>query len=52
MIQKLNSVSSPGVITSKKLGAVLRALGQNPTEAELLQMLNSAVQIKSAEKLI
>mmetsp|Transcript_46194 Transcript_46194/g.122463 ORF Transcript_46194/g.122463 Transcript_46194/m.122463 type:complete len:156 (+) Transcript_46194:52-519(+) len=29
-----------GVITLKKLGNVLRALGQNPTEAELITMLN------------
>ncbi|XP_040578970.1 calmodulin-alpha isoform X2 [Lepeophtheirus salmonis] len=29
-----------GVITSKELGAVLRHIGQNPTEAELQDMVN------------
>jgi len=29
-----------GLITSKELGVVMRSLGQNPTEDELLQMLN------------
>ena len=29
-----------GVITSKELGTVMRTLGQNPTEAEIRDMIN------------
>ncbi|KAG7531187.1 hypothetical protein FFLO_04546 [Filobasidium floriforme] len=29
-----------GIITSKELGTVMRSLGQNPTEAELQEMVN------------
>ena len=40
-----------GVITVKKLGNVLRALGQNPTEAELYAMLNDSVMTYSKNEL-
>uniref|UniRef100_A0A2K5HYF3 EF-hand domain-containing protein n=1 Tax=Colobus angolensis palliatus TaxID=336983 RepID=A0A2K5HYF3_COLAP len=32
-----------GTITTKKLGAVMTSLGQNPTEAELQDMINEEV---------
>jgi EF-hand domain pair len=35
-----NTDSSPGQITTKELGTVMRSLGQNPSESELQDMIN------------
>lgn len=37
---RLSSVDGDGTITAKELGVVMRSLGQNPTEAELQDMVN------------
>lgn len=37
---KLFDDDDSGTITSKELGTILRQLGQNPTEAELQDMIN------------
>ena len=36
-----------GTITTKELGTVMRSLGQNPTEAELADILNKAAVVKA-----
>ena len=33
-----------GTITTKELGIVMRSLGQNPTDAELMDMVNEVDQ--------
>lgn len=37
---RLSSADGDGTITAKELGIVMRSLGQNPTEAELQDMVN------------
>jgi hypothetical protein len=39
-IEPLWLADGDGIITSKELGTVMRSLGQNPTEAELQEMVN------------
>jgi Ca2+-binding EF-hand superfamily protein len=38
-----------GTITTKELGTVMRSLGQNPTEAELQDMINEVNYILTLE---
>ena len=37
---KMYDKNSDGCITTKELGEVMRSLGENPTEAELLHIIN------------
>jgi Ca2+-binding EF-hand superfamily protein len=37
---RLFTCAAAGTITTKELGTVMRSLGQNPTEAELQDMIN------------
>lgn len=40
-----------GTITSKELGTVMRSLGQNPTEAELQDMVNEVIVASGGPRL-
>ena len=35
-----------GTITTKELGTVMRSLGQNPTEAEVQDMVNARLRLR------
>ena len=39
-----------GVISGKELGAVLRHIGQNPSEAELQEMMDQADKVSVRRK--
>jgi Ca2+-binding EF-hand superfamily protein len=40
------SVDGDGTITAKELGTVMRSLGQNPTQAELEDMINEVSTVQ------
>ena len=41
---RLFDINGDGTITTKELGNVMKSLGQNPTEAELADMINEVDQ--------
>eukprot|EP00662_Eupelagonemidae_sp_cell21_P053784 gene53784-41631_t len=41
-----------GTITTKELGTVMRSLGQNPTEAELQDMINEKLTDEEVDEMI
>ena len=40
-------VDGGGTINTKELGLAMRAMGMNPTEAEILDLLNEVANIKT-----
>ena len=49
LFKKYFSKDGDGLITSKELGDVMRSLGENPTEAELQDLVNERQIIRKIQ---